>query len=815
MKIRLLLISLLIATTARGQLVINELMQSNVDCVMDDLNDFPDSWVELYNPGSSNEDLQNYKIGLTANPDEAYQLPQQVVAVGRYVLICCDEEAKDLHTDFRLESGKGGAVYLFKNNSIVDQLTDMAKQPAPNIAYGRAQDGSSTWGYELTPTPNAANSGGVTDKILGQPVFSEGGKVFSDNRTINLTISLPEGTPENAEIRLTYDGTEPTATSPRYSSPIVFSSNRIIRARIFCDGWISPPSVTHSFIKFSRDITLPVVSIVTNNKYLNDSKIGILSDNTYSDGSKNYEHNWRRPINFEFFDQPGQESALNQLGETRVMGGASRGCQLKSMVIFANKRFGKKHLKYEFFPTQRPNSTKFKSIQLRNAGNDFDYLYMRDAIIQRTMAQNADLDWQAWSPAIVYINGTYKGILNIRERSNEKNIYTNYDGLTDIDMIESWGTLVEGTKDNFSAFQDFYAEHGHTMAEYDELMDCKEFINLMAMNLFYNNQDFPGNNIVMWRPRAEGGRWRFVAKDTDFGLGLYGSSATYKTIEWLYNPNYDGNRAWANQYQHTRLFRRLMEDADFKREFIDRCAIYMGDFMNTKGTREVWDPMYERIKTEYPYHRELVNKWWPNYTEELNNARAWLVNRVPSFYQQLADYYQLGTPTALTINQSLDDDHCQASQIDFNGVTLTKSVFDGKFFQGRAITLEGQCDNGTEAISGWSVNRVESNGSTTSFTVDGSQYTFDMPTCKSLVINAIFSASDGISTLGERSWTWTWTQDGLLLRQVAAGTRVSLCDVQGMRLAETTSNGSDIQLNAPENRVLILRVGADAIRIKR
>ena len=30
--------------------MINELMQSNIDCVMDDINEFPDSWVELYNP---------------------------------------------------------------------------------------------------------------------------------------------------------------------------------------------------------------------------------------------------------------------------------------------------------------------------------------------------------------------------------------------------------------------------------------------------------------------------------------------------------------------------------------------------------------------------------------------------------------------------------------------------------------------------------------------------------------------------------------------------------------------------------------------
>ena len=32
-------------TSVQAQVVINELMQSNIDCIMDDLVEFPDSWV--------------------------------------------------------------------------------------------------------------------------------------------------------------------------------------------------------------------------------------------------------------------------------------------------------------------------------------------------------------------------------------------------------------------------------------------------------------------------------------------------------------------------------------------------------------------------------------------------------------------------------------------------------------------------------------------------------------------------------------------------------------------------------------------------
>ena len=425
-------------------------------------------------------------------------------------------------------------------------MTGLKKQPAPNIAYGRKTDGADTWGYQLTPTPGAANCGQTTKDILGEPVFSQTGSVIKQGQSIQLKITLPEGSPAGTVIRYTVNGTEPTATSTTIEagSTLTIKSNRVIRAKLFCDGYLSPRSTVHSYIFFptSRELTLPVISIVTDNKYLNDQQIGIFYKNTSKaddDRTQNYFQDWRRPINFEYFEGAGSKSLLNQLCETRVQGGATRTNPLKSLAIYAHKRFGTKRFEYEFFPDQRPGATEFKSLVLRNSGNDFDYLYQRDGIMQRAMGEHTDLDWQAWRPAIIYINGTYKGILNIRERSNEDNIYTHYDGLEDLDLIENWTELKEGDWDNYEQFKAFYAEHGHTLQEYAKWMDWEEFFNLMILNLYYNNQDFPGNNIVMWRPKAKGGKWRWIAKDTDFGLGLYDTKASYNTIEWIYNPDYD------------------------------------------------------------------------------------------------------------------------------------------------------------------------------------------------------------------------------------------------------------------------------------
>ena len=729
-----------------GTLIINEFMQSNIDGIMDDLNDFPDSWVELYNPGNTAVNLKDYKIGTKKKVANAWQLPDNMVGPGQYVIIYCDKAGEDegvsaLHTNFRLESSKKSSLFLFKGDDTIDKIEDFAAQPAPNIAYGRKTDGSDEWGYQLEPTPGKANTGMTckAEDILGEPIFSIKGCVMSNKETITLTLTLPEGSPEGTEIRYTLDGSEPTKNSLLYQSQLSFNSNKIVRAKLFCDGKLSPRSTTHSYLFHGRDITLPVISINTDNRYFNDSKIGIYSDNKAYDGTENYKHNWRRPMNIEFFMKDMNASTLNQLIEARVCGGATRGAARKSMAIYANKRFGEKRFNYEFFPDQKPGLKDFKSLMLRNAGNDFDYLYMRDAIIQRNAGSHLDIDWQAWQPAIVYINGQYRGMLNIRERSNEDNIYTNYNGLEDLDMFENWGELKEGTWDNYDAFKAFYNEHGHTMAEYEQWMDCKEFLNLMAVNLYYNNVDFPGNNIVMWRPTAEGGRWRWIMKDTDYTFGLYGQcAASYKILEWLHNPNYDGGLNWgANSYEATRLFRRLMEDADFNREFIDRCAIYMGDFLNEKGTRAVWDPMYDMIKTEYTYHRNLINQWWPNYNQELNNARNWLSQRTNNFYQQLADYYKLGTPTPLVINK----DASEEVKTIVNGIEIKEGYFDGKFFEGRKLTVEGKAGEGRE-IKGW---KVMKDGTATQ--VDSPIYTFDMPKCSQLTLTAILGESTGIETI--------------------------------------------------------------------
>ena len=223
------LVGLSVSSTAQT-LKINEVMQSNVECIMDDIKEFPDSWVELYNPTDAAINLKDYKISNKNKVKKAWQLPDQQVPAGGYVIIYCDKEGK---------------LYLFKGKDAepVDSLpADMKKMPAPDVAFGRETDGADKWGYQVTPTPGKANTGEICDAkhILGAPVFGKEGFVTSGDASFQLELSLPDGAPEGTVIRYTTDGSEPTSKSTKYTNPINIGKTKVIRAKVFCDGWLSP-----------------------------------------------------------------------------------------------------------------------------------------------------------------------------------------------------------------------------------------------------------------------------------------------------------------------------------------------------------------------------------------------------------------------------------------------------------------------------------------------------------------------------------------------------------------------------------------------
>ena len=816
---------LALCVPCQAQLVINEIMQSNIDCIMDDMNEFPDSWVELCNTGTNDIDLGNYQISVSDLAESAWQLPSITVHPSEFLVVYCDKTAVGLHTDFRLESGKGGCVYLYENKKLIDKVEDLKKQPAPNISYGREKDGSTKWGYMLSATPGQSNNRtGIVekDRILGDPMFSEKGQVYATEAgEVILELSKPAGSPAEAYIVYTDDGSEPSVNNGKvYINSININKTKIIKAKLICEGWLSPRAIVNSYIFHGRDVSLPVISLSTDGRYINDSQIGILVEGDYQEDKPNYRFDWRRPVQIEFFEKENETSVVNQLCEFRVAGSSTRILPLKTMNVYAHKRFGTKRFSYIFFPDQKPEISEFKSLVLRNSGSrdEFYSAYVRDALVQRTMGQNADLDYQAYRPAIIYLNGQYKGVINIRERTDEDFVFSNYNGLEDVDVIENNKKVVNGSVDAFNTFKAFYEQPGHSLDEYDEWMDCSEFLNLVAMNLYFCNIDFLGNNNIMWRAH-DNGKWRWIAKDCGYSVGSSGKllSYDYNIFRWLYeNEAYDSNYWGANSEEATLLFRHLMEDKAFYNEFIDRICIYSGDFLNERGTRVFLDVMYDNIKEELPYHKLMyMPEKATSYeqavslmNEDFESIKKWLHARSDIFFKQMGDYYNLGDAIPLKIYTNNESE----SSILFNGIKTHYSNFDGFFFPGRMIHIEVGKENQNEEITGWNIVMTDNAGVTHEETKEGSTLEIEMPKCNSLTINPLYNATD-ISSPQDNNYGIEVNGCLLTLYNVSNNVDVVIYTVNGLIVKGAKRVNNVYSLIIPNKGIYFVRVGNDVKKV--
>lgn len=760
------------AASAHADVIFNEVMQSNVYCIMDDIKEFPDSWVELYNNGSEEVNLSGYRISVEDDFDNAYVLPYAKIPAGGFKLIYCDKADKDMHTDFRIDSGKG-SIYLYTpSGEVADQLT-LKKQPAPDVAYGRASDGDTKWGYQLTPTPGAANQGGISDVILSAVTFSTPGGVWETASNIRLTLELPSDAPEGAYIIYTTNGSEPTTDNAKqYTAPINFSTSTVIRAKVMCDGCISIPSNAQSYIFLERPLNIPLVSIAVNNEYLNDNSIGIFADGTGGYNNENYRQDWRRPINLELFDAEGEPSVLNQLCETRVQGGYTRSNALKSMAFYANKRFGTKRFEYEFWNKDKPGITDNKSFILRDGGNDYMWCYVRDGLMQRVIGRNTDIDWQGYAPAIVYINGQYHGMLAIRERSNEDNIAANYDGLEDIDMFENWHELKAGDWEAMDEFLDFIeSEEEHTFDEWKELIDVEVYTNLMALNYWVYNTDFPHNNIVIWRPRTgDDTRWRWLVKDCDFGLGIWNSNDNINRnfTDFLYANTKEDPTGYT-------LFKKAMECKEFKDYFANHLIAYCGDFLNsdtfTQYCNEIVAENYGEQARSHENWKWASGAWWSDFNYNVNFMLDWINRRGNNIPSLISKSFGLGSNISVTVNNSLSADETEKLHLKYAGVPLTSGVFYGHDYINRTINIESAAG---DDIVAWEVRTADGK----SERVEGANLSWPIDRKSDITINAVIDHS-GISDVAPD------INDNILVDHltITAKNTVSVYDMSGRLIA--------------------------------
>ena len=699
---------------AQGKLVINELMQSNVDFLMVN-HDFPDSWVELYNGSDHTVSVGQYRIGASERYSEAFQLNASAVEMEPYqhLLLYCDKTTGEaFHYNFNLEVSKG-TLFLFDETGLVIDSVCYPKMPAPNVAYGRITDGGNDWQHELTPTPGQANNSVGSDEVLPAPLFSTEGHVMKNGPEV-IEISMPEGVPEDTRIYLTTDGSEPTWESDNGTHfTINVDTSMVVRAKLLSTMMLPSRSKTHSYIFHPRDTKLPIVCISTDNDYLYSKEEGIfMEDNIH--GKPNCVYDWRRPANFEYFHTENGTTVFNQCGEMAIGGGATRAMPQKSIKCYAKNRFGKKYFKGGFW-RDKPEVTRVKSFMLRNGGNNCKKARIEDAILQRLFGTNIEeMDWQAYEPVIVYINGIYKGVFGFRERSNEDYVASNYgidDKEVEIAIDNNYRSPYYPNNPNFNAFYKLYHKSNVSYAAIAANMNIENFMNAFIAECYSSNTDFPQNNIAMWRQNGEGNKWHWIVKDLDF---VTHHDASWNMFKYMLGSDNQEDEEYKQAdkeqtIQSRYLYEKMMSFPEFRDRFIATYAAYLGDFLRPDVCLPIAHEMHGEILDEMDPTFAAYNNMstLDKHVKYMVSFCDYITARPTYVYQQMAAYFSLGDVIPVNIQNEGD------SPINICGTPLRTGRFAGAWFTRFPLSLSAEDSTAT-----WSMTVTHADGTTDVHTFD-------------------------------------------------------------------------------------------------
>ncbi len=633
-------------TCVQAQVLINEYSAANKNTITDNYSEYED-WIELYNAGSGAVDLTGYYLSDNKNNPTKWQIPSGVINPGGFRLFFAS--GRDLvaggfsHTSFKLTQTSNEEVVLANPSGvIIDSITIRPNQL--DHSNGRTSNGALTWSVFTNPTPNASNSSGFSGYAL-KPVFSIAPGFYPGAQTISLTVSNPTCT-----IRYTTDGSDPLPTSTAYTVPLNISQTTLIRARSFSSNSSLLPSFIETntyFIGVTH--TLPVVSLGGSFASLFSSWGGL-----------------RLPSSFEFFDKSGI-FRFEGYGESDKHGNDSWAFPQKGIDYVVRDQYGYAHdFDYNIFHNK--TRQKFQRVILKAGASD-NYpgfggpsCHIRDAFIQ-SLGERAHLnvDYRASESCIVYINGQYWGVYEIREKTVDPDYTEYYYGQEekDLDFLSYWGGLTVrygSSADWFNLYNFITSNSMANQANYNQAanrIDVMSVIDYMIENTWSVNSDWINWNTMWWRGNANPKvKWKYCNWDMDNTLGLGQNYSGWPTTNYTADPC-DLSNNFTNagpSMGHFDIFNALMENPGFKSLYINRYNELINSYYSCSYALGFLDSMVANIAPEMPGQ---IARWggnintWQNHVQQLKDQ---ITGRCSVITQGIIDCYDVDGPYAIMVD---------------------------------------------------------------------------------------------------------------------------------------------------------------------
>ncbi len=570
---------------------ISEVLASNAQSNYDpDFKKFSD-WIEIYNDSNKSIDLSRYYLSDSKKNLQKWQFPNNtIINAHEYLLVWADGKnciKQALHTNFKLSSDGEQIIFSDANGKIIDALN--FSETKGDISIGIS---NGIVGYML-PTPSQKNSTAYANiRQTEQPAFSLRGGFYQNGQTVTLSA------PKDAQIFYTLDGSTPTKESKPYTAPIEIDTTTVVRA-IALKRDIFPSKVTTQTYFIDENITLPVISLAIDKKYLEDEKCGIW---------KHIDQDWMRAGNIEFIKE-GQEK-FNQKVGLKLHGHFSRTYPIKSLTIMAKEKYEKDFIDYPIF-RDKPEIKKVKSFVLRNSGNDWGTTLLRDGFVHTVAKELSNIDYLSYEPTVVFINGEYYGIMNLRENPNKHYLRANNNlGDKKVNLLKfresEQPEVISGDRNAYNHLIEYITSHDLTIEEnYNYIasqFDIDEFINYTSLELFINNVDWMArnNNMGLWRTKNS--KWRWILYDTDISLGLV--DPINHTFEMISASNDRLKDVLSAQTPTAKLFQALLSNQNFKERFVARFQRLLDTTFRPEHLQEILDRLSARIAPEIERHLE-------------------------------------------------------------------------------------------------------------------------------------------------------------------------------------------------------------------
>jgi hypothetical protein len=513
----------------------------------------------------------------------------------------------------------------------------------------------------------------------------------------------------------------------------------------------------------NESVSMPVVALTVNHHDMFDSTDGLYATGNLTGGgfgggmwdiggggnitdnsnpkctepckAANFWKDTELPVHVEYFEKGSSttEKTWEIDAGISIIGNWSRYKPKKSVAIkMDNDTYGDKVIKYSLFKT-RPEAKKFKSFNLRNNGNRFWTDYVGDAMMTSLM-EGTEVDYQRSRQVVVFYNGEYFGIHDMRERLNRHFVETNY-GIDSksINMIKIAGTSYEASGTNGASTSDYQQLvnsissanfAGENNAQYEQIkskLNVNSFAQYMFAEMYYHNGDWPNNNIRAWG--GNGHPFKFVAFDTDHGFGFTPGISGFDVqnqnmFDWVLgskSSNQGGNGGmWGgfggfgggssvDSRDPGGMLKKLLENPDFKRMFINNACILLNSYLTYEKVQSTVQsmmatiPSSEQQRDEKRWPRNQSNfKWDPTGNTLISYAK----NRGETLKKEMAERFDLENEVSVTIGVSGN------GSVQVDGMKLPSNNYQCKFFSNNELQLTAAASAGA-VFTGWSDGSTE------------------------------------------------------------------------------------------------------------